>query len=282
MTTIDPFKGADYIDPGKNAEKLSSNVDREHAQREAYEQQRYAKQQQTPQRTPHTPTGAPSHTTTGARQPTDTNQPNDTHKKKSRIPIIIIAIAVLTIIAMNLVGTIVSHGGLDSIADRLDPNTEKYEQLSEQKTINETSGNLYSYGGMALTVTIKNMEVGPTDINGQPTVKVTYGCRNLSRRAIYPNAVADSIVTQNGIELRKAVVTGYNGNLDLASKKIKSGETSEKSQLSCTFRHADSHRHAGKQFQTQESGSFRVRLRWQQRDTDQNRLFRRAGSTEGR
>lgn len=81
---------------------------------------------------------------------------------------------------------------------------------------------------MALTVTIKNMEVGPTDINGQPTVKVTYGCRNLSRRAIYPNAVADSIVTQNGIELRKAVVTGYNGNLDLASKKIKSGETSEK------------------------------------------------------
>ena len=45
---IDPFKGADYIDPGKNAEKLSSNVDREHAQREAYEQQRYAKQQQTP------------------------------------------------------------------------------------------------------------------------------------------------------------------------------------------------------------------------------------------
>ena len=27
-----------YIDPGKNAEKLSSNVDREHAQREAYEQ----------------------------------------------------------------------------------------------------------------------------------------------------------------------------------------------------------------------------------------------------
>ena len=49
---IDPFKGADYIDPGKNAEKLSSNVDREHAQREAYEQQRYAKQQQTPQRTP--------------------------------------------------------------------------------------------------------------------------------------------------------------------------------------------------------------------------------------
>lgn len=81
---------------------------------------------------------------------------------------------------------------------------------------------------MALTVTIKNMEVGPTDINGQPTVKVTYGCRNLSRRAIYPNAVADSIVTQNGIELRKAVVTGYNGNLDLASKKIKSGETSGK------------------------------------------------------
>ena len=71
---IDPFKGADYIDPSKNAEKLSSNVDREHAQREAYEQQRYAKQQ-------HTPTGAPSHTTTGARQPTDTNQPNDTHKK---------------------------------------------------------------------------------------------------------------------------------------------------------------------------------------------------------
>ena len=51
---IDPFKGADYIDPGKNAEKLSSNVDREHAQREAYEQQRYAKQQQTPQRTPVT------------------------------------------------------------------------------------------------------------------------------------------------------------------------------------------------------------------------------------
>ena len=43
-----------------------------------------------------------------------------------------------------------------------------------------------------------------------------------------PHAVADSIVTQNGIELRKAVVTGYNGNLDLASKKIKSGETSEK------------------------------------------------------
>ena len=52
---IDPFKGADYIDPGKNAEKLSSNVDREHAQREAYEQQRYAKQQQTPQRTPTPP-----------------------------------------------------------------------------------------------------------------------------------------------------------------------------------------------------------------------------------
>ena len=59
---IDPFKGADYIDPGKNAEKLSSNVDREHAQREAYEQQRYAKQQQTPQRTPTPPQ-------------------NDTHKK---------------------------------------------------------------------------------------------------------------------------------------------------------------------------------------------------------
>ena len=73
---IDPFKGADYIDPGKNAEKLSSNVDREHAQREAYEQQRYANPTH-----PHTPTGAPSHTTTGARQPTDTNQPNDTHKK---------------------------------------------------------------------------------------------------------------------------------------------------------------------------------------------------------
>ena len=58
---IDPFKGADYIDPGKNAEKLSSNVDREHAQREAYEQQRYAKQQQTPQRTP-TPPQAVSYT----------------------------------------------------------------------------------------------------------------------------------------------------------------------------------------------------------------------------
>lgn len=224
---IDPFKGADYIDPGKNAEKLSSNVDREHAQREAYEQQRYAKQQQTPQRTP-TPPQEPRHTPQQALVNRQTPISRTTRTRKSRIPIIIIAIAVLTIIAMNLVGTIVSHGGLDSIADRLDPNTEKYEQLSEQKTINETSGNLYSYGGMALTVTIKNMEVGPTDINGQPTVKVTYGCRNLSRRAIYPNAVADSIVTQNGIELRKAVVTGYNGNLDLASKKIKSGETSKK------------------------------------------------------
>lgn len=217
---IDPFKGADYIDPGKNAEKLSSNVDREHAQREAYEQQRYAKQQQTPQRTP-TPPQEPRHTPQQALVNRQTPISRTTRTRKSRIPIIIIAIAVLMIIAMNLVGTIVSHGGLDSIADRLDPNTEKYEQLSEQKTINETSGNLYSYGGMALTVTIKNMEVGPTDINGQPTVKVTYGCRNLSRRAIYPNAVADSIVTQNGIELRKAVVTGYNGNLDLASKKIK-------------------------------------------------------------
>lgn len=117
---IDPFKGADYIDPGKNAEKLSSNVDREHAQREAYEQQRYAKQQQTPQRTP-TPPQEPRHTPQQALVNRQTPISRTTRTRKSRIPIIIIAIAVLTIIAMNLVGTIVSHGGLDSIADRLDP-----------------------------------------------------------------------------------------------------------------------------------------------------------------
>ena len=102
---IDPFKGADYIDPGKNAEKLSSNVDREHAQREAYEQQRYAKQQQTPQRTP-TPPQEPRHTPQQALVNRQTPISRTTRTRKSRIPIIIIAIAVLTIIAMNLVGTI--------------------------------------------------------------------------------------------------------------------------------------------------------------------------------
>lgn len=39
---IDPFGGNDYVDPGTKAGKLSDDVDREHALREAREQQHYA------------------------------------------------------------------------------------------------------------------------------------------------------------------------------------------------------------------------------------------------
>lgn len=44
---IDPFGGNDYVDPGTNAGKLSDDVDREHALREAREQQRYASPQKS-------------------------------------------------------------------------------------------------------------------------------------------------------------------------------------------------------------------------------------------
>lgn len=44
---IDPFGGNDYVDPGTNAGKLSDDVNREHALREAREQQRYASPQKS-------------------------------------------------------------------------------------------------------------------------------------------------------------------------------------------------------------------------------------------
>ena len=40
---IDPFKGSDYIDPSSNAERLSNQVNRDHARRESYVQRRYVK-----------------------------------------------------------------------------------------------------------------------------------------------------------------------------------------------------------------------------------------------
>ena len=80
---IDPFKGADYIDPEQKAPKnLSSNVDREHAQREAYEQQRYAKQQQTPQRTPNTPQEPVTHH--NRRSSTDRHQSAERHAQENQ------------------------------------------------------------------------------------------------------------------------------------------------------------------------------------------------------
>ena len=46
---IDPFKGSDYIDPSSNAERLSNQVNRDHARRESYVQRRYVKPAQSDQ-----------------------------------------------------------------------------------------------------------------------------------------------------------------------------------------------------------------------------------------
>lgn len=46
---IDPFKGSDYIDPSSNAERLSDQVNRDHARRESYVQRRYVKPAQSDQ-----------------------------------------------------------------------------------------------------------------------------------------------------------------------------------------------------------------------------------------
>lgn len=77
---IDPFKGADYIDPAKTPKNYPATWTA------SMHNAKHTNSSATPNNSrhpnaPHTPTGAPSHTTTGARQPTDTNQPNDTHKK---------------------------------------------------------------------------------------------------------------------------------------------------------------------------------------------------------
>lgn len=49
---IDPFKGSDYIDPSSNAERLSNQVNRDHARRESYVQRRYVKPAQSDQAGP--------------------------------------------------------------------------------------------------------------------------------------------------------------------------------------------------------------------------------------
>lgn len=46
---IDPFKGSDYIDPSSNAERLSNQVNCDHARRESYVQRRYVKPVQSDQ-----------------------------------------------------------------------------------------------------------------------------------------------------------------------------------------------------------------------------------------
>ena len=63
---IDPFKGSDYIDPSSNAERLSNQVNRDHARRESYVQRRYVKPAQSDQasrdrRSVHTRRHAPNH-----------------------------------------------------------------------------------------------------------------------------------------------------------------------------------------------------------------------------
>ena len=120
---IDPFKGAGLTStPGKNAENYPATWTA------SMHNAKHTNSSATPNNSRHpthpTPPQEPRHTPQQALVNRQTPISRTTRTRKSRIPIIIIAIAVLTIIAMNLVGTIVSHGGLDSIADRLDPNTE--------------------------------------------------------------------------------------------------------------------------------------------------------------
>ena len=57
---IDPFKGSDYIDPSSNAERLSNQVNRDHARRESYVQRRYVRNPRRAIR--HRATGRPHKT----------------------------------------------------------------------------------------------------------------------------------------------------------------------------------------------------------------------------
>ena len=53
-------------------------------------------------------------------------------------------------------------------------------------------------------VNIEGVQTGPEDLNGDATLTVLLTCTNIGKKTMYPHAVADLMVMQNGIELAPA------------------------------------------------------------------------------
>ena len=93
---------------------------------------------------------------------------------------------------------------MSNIISDFDGSTSQFEELSTQETVSEDVGKLYSTGGKALEVNIEGVQTGPEDLNGDATLTVLLTCTNIGKKTMYPHAVADLMVMQNGIELAPA------------------------------------------------------------------------------
>lgn len=274
---IDPFKGSDYIDPSSNAERLSDQVNRDHARRESYVQRRYVKpaqsdqasrDRQAPQNTrskqdgrsqqaqgdqstrgdtlqtmlndwstqtmryaqsmqqslqqalrqnqqnqqnpqnPQNPQGRPSQPYNPPRIQTEraTREFQSTSDKKQRRHkngFVTVLEIVIIIAVIASIGGMLSDSMSNIISD-FDGSTSQFEELSTQETVSEDVGKLYSTGGKALEVNIEGVQTGPEDLNGDATLTVLLTCTNIGKKTMYPHAVADLMVMQNGIELAPA------------------------------------------------------------------------------
>ena len=268
---IDPFKGSDYIDPSSNAERLSNQVNRDHARRESYVQRRYVKpaqsdqasrDRQAPQNTrskqdgrsqqaqgdqstrgdtlqtmlndwstqtmryaqsmqqslqqalrqnqqnPQNPQGRPSQPYNPPRIQTEraTREFQSTSDKKQRRHkngFVTVLEIVIIIAVIASIGGMLSDSMSNIISD-FDGSTSQFEELSTQETVSEDVGKLYSTGGKALEVNIEGVQTGPEDLNGDATLTVLLTCTNIGKKTMYPHAVADLMVMQNGIELAPA------------------------------------------------------------------------------
>lgn len=268
---IDPFKGSDYIDPSSNAERLSNQVNRDHARRESYVQRRYVKpvqsdqasrDRQAPQNTrskqdgrsqqaqgdqstrgdtlqtmlndwstqtmryaqsmqqslqqalrqnqqnPQNPQGRPSQPYNPPRIQTEraTREFQSTSDKKQRRHkngfVTVLEIVIIIAVIASIDGML--SDSMSNIISDFDGSTSQFEELSTQETVSEDVGKLYSTGGKALEVNIEGVQTGPEDLNGDATLTVLLTCTNIGKKTMYPHAVADLMVMQNGIELAPA------------------------------------------------------------------------------
>lgn len=213
---VDPFKGHDYVTPGNsNAGNPSDQMSRDRLRHEM-PRRSIPPQPSIPRPQPSIPRPQPFVTQTQSIMPTRA-------AKKTRMPVIISAIAIVAVIALAIIGSATGHGRFDSTANQVDPNTEKFTSLASQEMVSERSGNLYTYGGRALSVTIASVERGPKNLNGDATLKVTYDCRNISHRTFVPAAVIHPVVSQDGVELRDALSPKSDGGHNFYNTQIKPG-----------------------------------------------------------